>query len=297
MLIILLIHILLYLILLRSGAAARLQNAPLFLAAALLIPIFGPAGILLTAKSPVGQGGLSTEEAESASKPEDVYRSVKNGGRDDMNWILPIEEAMLVNEPRVRRRVMLDVLYAGTDGLVREIQLAGTNEDTEVVHYAVTALIELRKDFDGKIRYMDRHLEAEPENLHWIDEYILLDEKYLRSGLLDAKHRAQRLRHYRDLLDRRNALAGDSLSSWRKAVRAELELLELPAARKRIRQMLMKYPESELPYLSLLELAIAEKNPVHLAEALERIRKNHIHISPENRRFVDYWRREEQCGS
>ena len=267
----------------------RLHNMHRFLIPAFLVPVFGPVCLLTGYYNTRTDRSRKTVEAEETVTLDEVYHSISRHNSDNMDSIVPIEEAMMINEPAVRRRIMLDVLYAGTENLVEPIQIAGSNDDTEVVHFAVTALVELRKSFNLRIQRLNQRMEETRGNLETVDDYIRLDEEYLASGLLDPEHRRKQLRHYRRLLERRNALKPDRIDTLRRMVLADAELGEREAERADVRKLLKLFPHHEAGYVGMLRLAAAEQDTAALQEALRLIVEKNIYITPENRPFVDYW--------
>ena len=61
------------------------------------------------------------------------------------------------------------------------------NEDVEVVHYAITAMVELSKDYDSKLQTFERTYAAAPEDPVVLDEYCDFMEEYLQQGLLEKQ--------------------------------------------------------------------------------------------------------------
>ncbi len=272
----------------------RLHNMHRFLIPACLVPVFGPACLLAGYFNTRTDLDRKMTEAEEAALLDEVYHSITYQNSDNMDSIVPIEEAMLMNEPSVRRRIMLDVLYAGSDDLVRPIQIAGTNDDTEVVHFAVTALVELRKSYNLRIQMLNQRMEETQGDLRTVDDFIRLDEEYLASGLLDPEHKRKQLRHYRRLLERRNALKPDRLDTLRRMAAADASLGDRASERAVTGRLLRLFPGHEAGYVAMLHLAAAEQDTAALGEALRLIREKNIYITPENRPFVDYWMGKEQ---
>ena len=57
----------------------------------------------------------------------------------------------------------------------------------EVVHYAITAMVELSKDYDSRLQTMERTYAAAPDDPVVLDEYCDFMENYLRQGLLEKQ--------------------------------------------------------------------------------------------------------------
>ena len=112
--------------------------SPAMLVICVLLPIWGPVSVLV-AQAHVLRGEKGDQEAESSrfGITDEVYRNIRmdKGGVDD---VLPIEDVLVSGSPRQRRSLLLSVLHSGPKDFVRPLRKAGVNDDTEVVHYAVT---------------------------------------------------------------------------------------------------------------------------------------------------------------
>ena len=59
--------------------------------------------------------------------------------------VVPIEEALLINDYSTRRQVLIDVLKMDAFRYIDALKSAVINEDTETSHYAVTAISEEKR--------------------------------------------------------------------------------------------------------------------------------------------------------
>lgn len=272
----------------RRGA---LENVEALLVPAALVPLFGPCCAALVLLGDWWHPLVESRTLELVRVPPDeTYEPIAGHEATDMDDVVPIEEAMLVNEPSLRRHVMLEVLYAGTGGLVEQLRLAGINSDTEVVHYAVTALVELRKSFDVRQRALDRRWDDEDGREGLVEDYLRFDEEYLASGLLSPDERLARLNHYRTLLDQEGAHGQPPLAQLEARAMTDIELAEYGRAREAATRIVGDHPDSEVGYICLLKLAVAERDTKALAGVLRMLDERNVYLSPENRRSVDFWK-------
>ena len=85
----------------------------------------------------------------------------------------------MINEPRVRRELIMDVLNDDPEEYMDLLKQARMNEDVEVVHYAITAMVELSKEYDFRLQKMEKLYAALPPNsvtLTLIFGYFLLND-------------------------------------------------------------------------------------------------------------------------
>lgn len=81
-----------------------------------------------------------------------IYKNIFQAVSDTDKKIVPLEEALLINEPGVRRELIMDVLNDDPEEYMDLLKQARMNEDVEVVHYAITAMVELSKEYDFRLQ-------------------------------------------------------------------------------------------------------------------------------------------------
>ena len=86
---------------------------------------------------------------------EEIYKNIFQSGTEQEGNIVPLEEALIVNEPELRRELIMNVLNDNPEEYVELLKQARMNEDVEVVHYAITAMVELSKEYDSKLQELE----------------------------------------------------------------------------------------------------------------------------------------------
>lgn len=77
---------------------------------------------------------------------DEIHRSILMEEEPARDLIVPLQEALLINDASTRRQLIMDILYHDTGEYVDVLNKARMNDDVEVVHYATTAMVELQKD-------------------------------------------------------------------------------------------------------------------------------------------------------
>lgn len=186
----------------------------------------------------------------------------------------------------------MDVLYDDPEGYVEQLQEASVNDDTEVVHYAVTALIELQKEFEQKLLKLERKRKHEPDNQEYREEYFHLVEQYVESGLSEESSLKAYLRIYSGLLEEELQKKGESFSLYRKKARADLKQKEYDSAYQSIRKLIEGWPDRETGYLEQMEYYAALKDRDGIKKTIKEIRDGEVHLSPAGRAAVGFWQRD-----
>ena len=115
---------------------------------------------------------------------EEIYKNIFQAVSDTDKKIVPLEEALLINEPRVRRELIMDVLNDDPEEYMDLLKQARMNEDVEVVHYAITAMVELSKEYDFRLQKMEKLYAASPDDPEILEQYCDFMEEYLNQGIL-----------------------------------------------------------------------------------------------------------------
>ena len=204
--------------------------------------------------------------------------------------VVPLQEALLINDSHTKRELIMDVLYTDPSGYIPQISEARSNNDSEVVHYAVTALVEIQKEFDLQFQKLGKQLAKYPDDESLIRKYQRLLERYLSSGLLEGSRRDAQLCKYVDILRKRLSKNGESLSLWIKKADADMQLQNLEDLRVDAEKMIAFRPENEQGYLYLLKYYALLKDPEGVQRIIQLTDQRKIYLSPEGRAELAFWR-------
>ena len=279
-----------------------------------LLPLWGPA-CAIAAELHIRGGEKADEEPDSGrfGIMDEVYRSIQMD-RDDMSQVLPIDDVLESGAPVQRRGLLLSVLHEGPQSFVRPLRIAGVNDDTEVVHYAVTALVELRSEFSQRIARMEALYQQHPASVTVISEYADLDEEYLRSGIPDSSEREERLAHCRCMLEKLlNYMTwqetGSSFASspdgrekdrkyqaWSRKIRLLkrlgnicLQQGDTAAAEETGQRILKESPEIEDGYMLILRARAAAQDAGGITDVISAVQDSGIYLSPDAREQITFW--------
>ena len=296
----------------------HIPSAMLWLA--VFLPLWGPA--CAVAAELHYRGGEKADEEPGTGRfgiTDEVYRSIRMD-EEDISSVLPIEDVLAFGTPVQRRSLLLSVLHTGAAPFVKPLRTAGVNDDTEVVHYAVTALVELRSAYNQRIADMEKKLQAAPSDTATILAFADLDEEYLRSGIPENSERDMRIAHCREMLEKalRNldweekargrkpagtgsAQAGKAgtgrnpgrVSIWKRLGRICLDQQDAGAAEKAGRALVKDEPDREDGYLMILDARVLRRDGKGIAQIIKTIRDREIYLSPSARDQVAFWSTQE----
>ena len=288
----LVIHIIICIVVYLLMRAGILKSTRMIMPLVCMVPAAGLAALLvLEIRSRGKQEILEEVGVEKLKINDEIHRSILMDEDPVEDRIVPLEEALLINEPSARRELMMEVMYANPSDYVEQLKEASLNDDTEVVHYAVTALSELQKEYDLQFQELEWEMRKHPEDTELEDRYISLLSRYLGSGLAEGNARNVKLRDYSDMLGRRLETRQDSLRLYRDKVETDLQIKEYGKAYQVIQEILGRWGKNEAGYLLLLRYYAAMNSRAGIDSVLGMIERKGIYLSPEGRTEVRFWQK------
>ena len=103
--------------------------------------------------------------------------------RTDYANTVPLEEALIVDNPRQRRNLMLSILNENPGQYANLLSQARLNEDVEVVHYAAMAMAQISAKEDIALQQRMEEYERNRDSDEALDRYREALEHYLNRGM------------------------------------------------------------------------------------------------------------------
>ena len=303
------IHAVLAALIAAGRGAGIFRFPPAMYPALFFLPLWGP--LLAIAVDMHVRGGEMADEEAGLGRfgiTDEVYRSIRMdaGGVSD---VLPIEDVLSDGTPVQRRSLLLSVLHAGPEPFVKPLRMAGINDDTEVVHYAVTALVELRSSYAQRLSEADRRLEEKPFDPAAMLASADLDEKYIRSGIPEMAEKDERTAHCRGILEKLlNYLAWQAAGgrghgapqAAADGVPDRAQLLsrlgaiclmqgDFAGAEEAGLSLVQEKPACEEGYLMVLDARASARDGRGVEKAIAAIRDSGVYLSPAGRRKLAFW--------
>lgn len=291
--VLIILHIMSIILILILKKKNKLHISPAAIVIAALVPVFGLLCIISMEVSRRNDCKIQELADLNQMKIEDeIYRSIHVTPDDSARALVPVEESLLLNSAARRRRLLLNVLSLDTSEYVSCLRKAGQNEDTEVVHYAVTGLVELRKDFSGRLEETKIRMEQNPQDPEALREYIKLQERYIRSGLPENNELRESLHQYDDLLSKAyddSKSAEERFELLKKRTECAMELKDYEKAGTLTDRLILLGPEREEGYLLKVGCCGALRDRKELDKVLQMIAGNHVFLSEKGRKMIAFW--------
>ena len=219
----------------------------------------------------------------------ELYKSVTVDEKKVAANTVPIEEALVVNSAKERRTIIMDVLNDNPKEYIEFLQKAGNNEDTEVVHYAVTAMVEISKENDYNLQNFERQYAKDPEDKEVLTQYTDFLWSCLSQNLMQGQVEVLNRELYSSLMLKKMTLSLGSITDFKRAIENELKRKNYTLASERLRQMQETYPDSEEYYLSRLDYLAALGRGDEIKLLLQEINKRHIYLSSATKGVLAFW--------
>ena len=259
------------------------------LAVIVLVPLWGPLlVVLLSVRGAVFGEGLKESALESLSFNDDLHRSILVHERDADAGVVPLEEALIVNDPAERRRLMLSMLTEEPDAYLAQLQAAKLNDDVEVAHYAATAVAQISKESDLKLQQLERAFKADPSAQN-LDDYCDYLGDYLVSGLAEGRVAQIQRQQYARLLARRCEREDGAALRIRYAT-ALADAGELDEAEAVTTQLVADAPDEQEVWMLCLRLAVVRHDGEGVQQVIDAIDNQHVYLSADNREKLAFWR-------
>ncbi|WP_346968720.1 tetratricopeptide repeat protein [Collinsella aerofaciens] len=292
--VLLLIHVLVCLVLWTLMKLGLLPVRGHMLAVMVLVPLWGPLlVVLLSVRSAVFGDDLKDATLEALRINDDMHRSMLVQGREGDDGVVPLEEALIVNDPGDRRRLMLSMLTEDPDAYLAQLQAAKLNDDVEVAHYAATAVAQISKESDLKLQQLERAFKTDPsaQNLNAYCDYL---GTYLAFGLAEGRVAQIQRQQYARLLARR-CEREDGLALRVRYATALADAGEVDEAEDVAERLVADTPDEQDVWMLCLRLAVLRHDGEMVRRVIDAVDKQHVYLSAENREKLAFWREGEEA--
>lgn len=249
----------------------------------LLIPISGAIVIWLLTRAE----GKPPIDGEWMKRNEENYQSIMSVSSQAAQTV-PLEEALLINDPQKRRALMMNMLRSDPRKYMDILLVARFNEDQETAHYATATLLEVQHQTQLELQRLQARIKRHPADDDARAKYIWALQEYCDSGLLEA----QLLRHQRLLL-------AEALEAMRERAQTPeflcLEVrnhlnLEVPSkARDCAQYMLDKWPLDERSWLEMMRVCVETRDKPGMDRLLDLTKDVKIEWTSAGYERLKYW--------
>lgn len=288
--VLLIIHIMICIAVYFLMRLSVLKAERIYLPLVYMVPVWGVMGLIILELRCRGSQEINEKIGiEKLKINDEIHRSILMDEDSAEQRVVPLEEALLLNDTLTRRELMMDIMYSNPEDYVSQLKKARMNDDTEVVHYAVTALAELQKEYELRFQELDRRTANDPDDDSISDEYLKLLRQYLNSGIAEGEDLDIRMRSYSERLGKKIQKTPERLSARKEKAEVDLRIGEYEAAYEEITHLINKWSRNEAGYLLMLQYYSIMKKREGIDRVLDKIRMNDVYLTPRGRKQVQFW--------
>ena len=252
----------------------------------LVLPIFGPVAgwVMISSTSKLRQNGDPVIMGRAdGMKP---VSSLNTRAEE----IIPLEDALSINTPKLRREMILSILREDPMKHVELLLAARGNDDTETAHYAASTIMELQRQIQSELR----RLQQEAENAPDIDKhraYITLLQRYCESGMVNGQFLQKQRVALQDALVRALEIE-ECYDLLNVEVCNALALRHTEAAKQAAHRMLELRPTDEESWLAGIRVAVETRDARSAQVLLRRMDFTRVDWSRNGRERISIWKEE-----
>lgn len=252
------------------------------------IPVWGIGMLLVeeTAERRHAMGRRPVRMYETIERNDLNYRTIQKGTQED---IVPLEEAMTVNDTSVSRRLMLEILHKNPDEYIDLLKKATSSDDVELTHYATTTMLEIQSRYEWRIEQSLERLEEQPENLNTLRRTKNLLEKYLESGLISGAIAGQYRKRLLEVLETLQRLQPQTHRYVYESLENRILAGSLKGVEKELQKLLEQFPQDENVYRLSAQYYYIQKDGQKLRELFRLMEQRQVYLDNESRKWYDFW--------
>ena len=210
--------------------------------------------------------------------------------------IVPLEEAIEINDSTTRRRLMMEVLKKNPKENIDVLIKAGLSDDTELTHYATTTMMEIQGDYEARIKSCEDILKVNPQDYDCLRSYRKILSDYIGSNLLSGNvltiYRNKLFKCLEELIWNYPSVRHYKL----QYIETCLDINKIEEAGKRITEFRNNWPENE----DGLKMALNYFRKINrgdlVNQLLKEIADNNYYLSPEGRQWFAFWENSDTFG-
>lgn len=232
--------------------------------------------------------------AEYIQKQQDDIILQQTGIFEKINFekelnVVAIEDALTVSDHSNRRRVMIDVLKQDALNYLEVLQIAVKNDDTETSHYAVSAIVEVKRKLSNALQSLVVEYGNSNKNSEIGLAYANVLKQYMRSGFLDERTLRKYKFTYLQLMDDLLKVNFSEEFIFIEKSKTELELGLIADAETTSKLFVERFPNNEEAYVNLIRIYFTTKSYVKLQQTITKIKKSRILLSNKGLTLIRYW--------
>lgn len=206
--------------------------------------------------------------------------------------LVPLEEALILADPKEKRKLLLDVLKKSMDGYITPVKMALGDKDSETSHYAASTLMELTRRHMLFLQTMALEYEKNKEDITFSLAYAEYLRKYADSGILEEREKNKYLNQYIQVMEKiisKEEKKNISENIYGEFIEALMEVKLYDNIEKWCKEYQELYPRSEKPYLCFLKYFYLTGQNKNFFKMLQELKNSSIPVSKDTLSIIRFW--------
>lgn len=290
-LILVLLHLLCCVLIFLGIQFRILKVRKLMVLVALFLPFWGELLVLiLHFQILCKQTDRSSVGVEKFQVESELYKGIVQDDSRSSGSTVSMEEALIVNTPKERRALIMDILNDNPKAYVEFLKMAGNNNDTEVVHYAVTAMVQIAKENDQTLWELEQKYIQDPENLTNLATYCDFLWHCLEQGLMQGQVEQMNRNLFDTLIRNKIRLAPALLTDYLRCIQNDMALKNYTAASAMLENAGKIWPESEDLLILRIQYLADLQRAEDLQDLLRKLDEKAVYLSVKAKEVIAFWR-------
>lgn len=256
----------------------------------LFLPLWGFVAMLCIHFSALlNKDGEKDVDMEKLRLDSEIFKSVAVDTKKNSDRIVPLEEALIVNSAKQRRELIMDVLNDNPKEYIEFLQKAGNNDDTEVVHYAITAMVEISKENDFVLQKLDNEYKKNPDDTDVLSHYCDFLYGCLEQNLWQGQVEMMNRRTFDELITKKIS-GGGNLEDYIRFVKNVQKLGDFARASAALDKMESLFGNNEKIFLLRLRYYAQIQDGEKIKQLVKDAEDSHMYLSSEVKEEVAFWK-------
>lgn len=219
---------------------------------------------------------------------DQVQTQVKADEERERN-LIPVEEAVFVNDKRSQRMAMMNIIKGDMQGSLSSIALALNSEDSETAHYAASALSDILNEFRQEVHKRNQYIqEEEPDETGCEEKLLDYMDVVLKQGVftnVEQERFVHIMENAAENLYEKNS-GKFTESRYESICLRLLETGDFENSEKWCMRLLEQFPDSLPSFTCRLKLYFTMKNREAFLQVLGDLKRSEVVIDSETLEMI-----------
>lgn len=208
---------------------------------------------------------------------------------EDMADVIPLTDALLLNEDREKRQMLIRLLKEYSIDHLSILKKALENEDSETTHYAAAAIQEMKRKLETSLQTLEFEAGQNPDDLAVLSAFAKALSEYIKSGLFEARMNVRYMYQYNDCMEKLIQLEPEAKNHHIAKIENELKLKDYDAAKRDAIRFLKYFPDQEESYFSMMGVYYIFKDRENFEKTINKLRSSSVRLSPTGLEKLRFW--------